>query len=78
MTTESTTGSAAVGERRQRPAPRRAVTVAAAKATAAPKESLAEEILHEIFRSQGMDLRESSRTRGLVTDLFKAIAKEAK
>lgn len=42
------------------------------------KESRAEEILHELFRTQGMDLRESPRTVSLVRDFVKLLGKEAK
>ena len=47
-------------------------------AAAAPKqakESKFTEVLHEIFRSQGMDLRESERTRDLMTQLSACIGK---
>ena len=38
-------------------------------------ETRAEEILHEIFRSQGMDLRESPRAAGLAREFLTLIKK---
>jgi hypothetical protein len=73
MNDGTSTAATSATARRPRPAPRREAKPAAVAKATAPKESPGEEILHEIFRSQGMDLRESSRTFGLVADLFKAL-----
>jgi hypothetical protein len=73
MTTDATSTGTVATARRPRPAPRREAKPAVNSTEKAAKESPGEELLHEIFRTQGMDLRESARTRGLVSDLFKAL-----
>jgi hypothetical protein len=46
--------------------------------TGEPVETEAEELMHEIMRTQGLDLRESGRTRQLVRDFVAAISKGGK
>lgn len=69
-------GESTAAALREQPA-KRAAKAKGAKARS-PKESPAEEVLHELFRTQGMDLRESPRTIGLVRELVKLLGKEAK
>ena len=78
MNTEPTSPGAVLTAPRPRSAPRREAKTNSPTHESSAKESPAAEILHEIFRSQGMDLRESNRTRALVSDLFAAIAKGGK
>lgn len=68
-----TTAIGSGGKRLAAKAKRTLTSAAAARPPAERKESPGEELLHEIFRSQGMDLRESARTRGLVADLCTAL-----